>query len=145
MKWLLVDPASFVCAPSDRIKLRQTYFTNELAEALRDEDTLFICDVRSMDNANDPLRKESRVQVDMEWQEQWVKLMRPKAAMLKFRLPYTDKCAPDYTATHYLNGDVYLPVWGGRTTTETRLIVTDPVRTQSIFEIDFLSCIIFFP
>ena len=57
-----------------------------------------------------------------------------QAAMLKFRLPY----APDPSSAHaqtsvpttteYLDGDLYLPVWGGRTTTETRLIVTDPVR-----------------
>ena len=45
--------------------------------------------------------------------------------MLKFRLPYT----PPLGSTEYLDGDFYLPVWGGRTTTETRLIVTDPVST----------------
>jgi hypothetical protein len=44
--------------------------------------------------------------------------------MLKFRLPYP----PPNAQTEYLDGDLYLPVWGGRTTTESRLINTDPVR-----------------
>jgi hypothetical protein len=46
--------------------------------------------------------------------------------MLKFRLPYT----PPDAATEYLDGQLFLPVWGGRTTTETRLIVTDPVSVS---------------
>ena len=40
--------------------------------------------------------------------------------MLKFRLPYTPG------TTRYLDGTVMLPVWGGRTTSETRLVVVRP-------------------
>jgi hypothetical protein len=38
--------------------------------------------------------------------------------MLKFRLPW------DKGSTTYLDGDIYLPVWGGQTTTECRLITS---------------------
>lgn len=127
LEWLLVDPAPFACKATDRIKLRQDYFTDELAASLRDEATLFICDVRSMDSGLQEEEKEGRVFVDMQWQQQWVKLMRPKAAMLKFRLPYPSKNSGETDSTTYMDGDIFLPVWGGRTTTETRLVVTDPV------------------
>jgi len=40
--------------------------------------------------------------------------------MLKFRLPYYPG------RTSYLDGKMMLPVWGGRTTSETRLVVEQP-------------------
>lgn len=48
-----------------------------------------------------------------------VRRLQPKASMLKFRLPWGDG------QSRYLKGDIYLPVWGPQTTTETRLVVTD--------------------
>jgi hypothetical protein len=58
-----------------------------------------------------------QVQRDMLWQQTWVRIMRPFGSILKFRLPWTDGC------TLYTKGDIYLPVWGPQTTTESRLIV----------------------
>lgn len=67
--------------------------------------------------------------------------MDPARSMLKFRLPYgagttsTEEGGgggggvsvhPPFIITpiaEYLNGDVYLPVWGRQTTTETRLVL----------------------
>mgnify|MGYP001439167833 CR=1 FL=1 len=123
-KWILVDPAPFDCKPRDSIQLRNSYFTDEMASEFAGLDTLFICDIRSMDSGHDESMKEKRVSADMDWQMKWVQIMRPKAAMLKFRLPYP----PPNGQTQYFDGDIFLPVWGGRTTTETRLIVSDPVR-----------------
>jgi len=60
------------------------------------------------------------VQSDMSAQERWVRLLRPRSSMLKFRLPYSSG------KTSYLAGSVYFPVWGGRTTSETRLVLRDP-------------------
>jgi hypothetical protein len=34
---------------------------------------------------------------------------------------------PPNGQTEYLDGAIFLPVWGGRTTTEARLVVTEPV------------------
>lgn len=54
---------------------------------------------------------------DMQLQMEWHNLLCPVVSMLKFRLPWYDG------QTYYLAGEVYLPVWGRQTTTETRLIV----------------------
>jgi hypothetical protein len=131
--WLLVDPAPFACSPTERIQIRQDYFTDEFAKGVAAKaksdgcETLFICDVRSMDNGHKEDDRETRVSADMTWQQQWVRVLRPAAAMLKFRLPYATESKGDTETSTYLDGDVFLPVWGGRTTTETRLVVTDPV------------------
>lgn len=138
LQWLLVDPAPFACVSTDKITLLQEYFSDELAaslraEALRDgHDLLFLSDVRSTDTAHSGSDREARISADMQWQEKWVRMLQPTAAMLKFRLPYTSPGKGDSERTRYLDGDLYLPVWGGRTTTETRLVVTDPVRAGRV-------------
>lgn len=52
----------------------------------------------------------------MERQQQWHLLMRPMRSMLKFRLSWCKGI------TNYLDGDIYLPIWGPTATTESRLI-----------------------
>ena len=54
--------------------------------------------------------------------------------MLKFRLPYV----PPVGFTEYLDGDLFLPVWDGRTTSESRLVVTDPVCLLQFCDVSFL-------
>ena len=46
-----------------------------------------------------------------------------QAALLKFRLPFDERLE----TLEYADGPITLPVWGGRFSTETRLLVTDPV------------------
>lgn len=55
----------------------------------------------------------------MAAQQRWVVAMRAHACALRFRLPWTPG------ATEYLDGELRLPVWGGQTTTESRLVCTD--------------------
>jgi len=54
----------------------------------------------------------------MELQRRCVDAMRPRAGMLKFRLPWRRVLVP------YTRGDLHLPVWGGQRTTECRLVFT---------------------
>jgi hypothetical protein len=61
---------------------------------------------------------DTEVIKNMEWQQSWCDIIKPKAFMLKFRLPY-------YAGkTKYLDGTNYFQVWAGGTSTETRLIGT---------------------
>lgn len=53
---------------------------------------------------------------DMTWQRDWHEAMQPKAGMYKFRLPW------QAGQTEYLDGEIYLPIWGPQTTTEARLV-----------------------
>eukprot|EP01111_Echinosteliopsis_oligospora_P018771 TRINITY_DN8796_c0_g1_i1.p1 TRINITY_DN8796_c0_g1~~TRINITY_DN8796_c0_g1_i1.p1 ORF type:complete len:166 (-),score=24.40 TRINITY_DN8796_c0_g1_i1:114-611(-) len=71
---------------------------------------------------------ESFIRTDMEAQIRWHKMMKPKASMLKFRLPYSAG------ETEYLDGDIFFQVWAGRTSTESRLVVTDPEPKMKTYD-----------
>lgn len=121
--FVLVDPAPFTVRPErERIIINQRMFTDELAfelrHSLRNTRILFISDVRSCDFEfhSDDVHSE-RMVADMQAQARWHGILLPFKSMLKFRLPYTPG------QTRYLDGDIYLPVWGPPTTTECRLVV----------------------
>ena len=122
-RFVLVDPAGFhVEADGDRIITRIAFFTDELAQALKEEyegwHVLFVSDVRSTDHERESEEEnERRIKMDMESQAQWHRILRPFKSMLKFRLPYTAG------TTAYLDGPIFLPVWGPISTTECRLVV----------------------
>lgn len=120
VKFVLVDPAEFYIDETENISIRNEYFTSELAKEFANQsNVLFISDIRVYSPKMPFAQVERQVQQDMEFQKNWVQIMRPVASMLKFRLPYGTG------QSEYLDGDIYLPVWGGRTTTETRLVVTN--------------------
>ena len=54
---------------------------------------------------------------DMIAQQRWHMLMKPRWSMLKFRLSWNKGLS------EYLEGKIYLPIFGPITTTESRLIV----------------------
>lgn len=120
LRFVLVDPGEFKCKSTDRITIRQEYFTDETAQQFSGRDVLFISDIRtaSWQHMEDD-EVEHYVQSDMNDQMRWHILLKPKKSMLKFRLPYVAG------KTQYLAGDIYLPVWGPQTTTETRLVPHD--------------------
>lgn len=100
-----------------------THIAEEYALIYRNNDLLFISDIRSTTNENPQC--EYLVQQDMKAQMQWHLIMQPRLSMLKFRLPYIPlgSVYHDQDYTEYLEGDMKLPVWGSLSTTECRLIV----------------------
>ena len=83
---------------------------------------LFISDIRR--NAFD----ENSVAHDMDSQQQWFRNLYASAGLLKFRLPFCNKEWYREYAEHrgvrsYLDGIIYLPIWGPPSTTECRLYV----------------------
>eukprot|EP00668_Euglena_longa_P033623 GGOE01043221.1.p1 GENE.GGOE01043221.1~~GGOE01043221.1.p1 ORF type:complete len:437 (+),score=55.82 GGOE01043221.1:74-1384(+) len=118
LRFHLVDPAPFSCTPTSRIVIENAYFTKDSAIRWKDKVDLFISDIRAISWDMSDTEKENQVTVDMEWQQDWVQIIKPAAAMLKMRLPYKKG------KTQYLDGHIHLPVWGGRTTSESRLVVT---------------------
>jgi len=125
-----VDPAPFTVKETDKITIVQDLFSDEMAQKLGEEypSLLFISDIRSADweRHNDSVIEE-KVQRDMVMQKEWHMRMKPTHSMLKFRLPWAAG------TTSYLDGDVYLPVWGPITTTETRLIT----KENTVAEIEY--------
>lgn len=131
LHFICVDPAPFTVKETDQITIVQALFTNEMAKRLGEEhpDLLFISDIRSADwDLDNNQIIEQKVKRDMTMQQDWHMLMKPMRSMLKFRLPW----APGTTS--YLDGDMYLPVWGPITTTETRLISKE--NTTTLIEYD---------
>ncbi|KJE90063.1 hypothetical protein CAOG_01438 [Capsaspora owczarzaki ATCC 30864] len=111
LKFVGVDPAPFKIKQTEQISFRQQYFSNELAQEFLGKGVLFISDIRSPDD-----EIEAQAQADMAAQMRWHEIMQPHRSMLKFRLPWNEG------QTMYLDGEVYLPVWGPITTTEARLV-----------------------
>ena len=103
-------------------------FTDELARQLsRHPHVFFISDIRTADPTRDTVEDvEAKIKQDMLAQWDWHILLGSKRSMLKFRLPW------DKDVSEYLDGDVYLPVWGPTTTTECRLVTCgdDPLATR---------------
>ena len=111
----LYDPRPFQIAETERIKLHCGYFTDSTASTYADiHNLIFVCDIRRT-------IAENEVWEDMLAQQKWHEIMQPELTMLKFRLPWvSDGESP---AVCYLDGDIYLPVWGRTSTTECRLVV----------------------
>lgn len=172
--FILVDPNPFSVKKSKTIEIRQEYFTDEMCDSLREKysdekyNVLFISDIRTIGptfiigKTDEQKRKEqceleAQVISDHLLQEGWVRKLKPKAASLKFRLPYSSviiktrkegeitfyECFKNKISTNshpvfnekgdkfiYLDGEVYLQQWAPRGSTETRLIVTDPDSTK---------------
>ena len=117
MKFVLVDPRSFAIPATAQIQLRNEFFTDAMAAeyaapSCAESTVLFISDIRTEPN------DDKHVARDMANQMNWHLLMKPRASMLKFRLPWKAGITP------YLAGEVYLQPYAATRSTETRLIVT---------------------
>eukprot|EP01129_Flabellula_baltica_P007253 TRINITY_DN279_c0_g1_i1.p1 TRINITY_DN279_c0_g1~~TRINITY_DN279_c0_g1_i1.p1 ORF type:complete len:373 (+),score=55.73 TRINITY_DN279_c0_g1_i1:95-1213(+) len=119
----LYDPAPFnksiieYSNKYNKVKLYQIMFTDELALEFENVDVLFISDIRSADSSiHNREEHELRIRIDLYNQLNWHNMMKSTRSMFKFRLPYGNGY------TKYINGDIYLPVWGPITTSECRLV-----------------------
>jgi hypothetical protein len=133
LSFVLVDPAPFSAKlrEGERVRLRQENFGDAVAQeyAGLSERLLFLSDVRSCDPSlmeNETV--EAHVQQDMQAQMRWHTTMRPRRSMLKFRLPWKPG------NSEYLDGQVFLPVWGPITTTEARLITPEHSTATRVYD-----------
>ena len=114
LKFILVDPRPFntKLIKLSRVKYINKYFNNEMAKKFKkiNKNLIFISDIRTISN-------EQNVPIDMEYQQNWVKIINPLYSLLKFRLPWSDK------NIKYLDGTIYLQAWQSKNSTETRLLV----------------------
>jgi hypothetical protein len=125
----ILDPKAreFLALKDLKIVLLRDLFTDDYASLFSEifQTIYFVSDIRTADpDKDDKILVESKIQSDMRAQERWHYVLQSKRSMLKFRLPW-DLKLDDYWApkhTSYLDGDIYLPVWGPPTTTECRLI-----------------------
>lgn len=69
--------------------------------------------------------KESFLSEDMELQMKWMKLLKPKEACLKFRLPHYYENVSTVDTFSYFQGIVYRTIFSSLKTSECRLFVSD--------------------
>jgi hypothetical protein len=131
IEYVLIDPAKFLIdksKPITKFRIINGFFTDEMAEQLRKEydefEILFISDIRSADHRiMSKSQTELQVTSDMNDQMRWHRTLKSFKSMLKFRLPYVGDDKIENTKVPYLDGKIYLQMWQGKTSSETRLIV----------------------
>lgn len=124
LKFFLISDGRFTCQQSGQIEILNERFDSDLASSFQDMGVLFICDINSSPSYAKFREKEARNRKDMEDQQDWHETMKPIASLLKFRLPYpTGNSTTEYT--NYLAGQIRLPIYGGKTSTDALLIVDD--------------------
>ncbi len=110
----LYDPAPFQIESTERIQIFNMCFTDEIALSYAADQCMpvvFISDIRRTCD-------ELMVWEDMLAQKRWHETMNPILTSLKFRLPWPGNGVVDSSnLVEYLNGDIYLPIWGPVSTT----------------------------
>jgi len=122
IEYHLYDPNPFIAGASPGIFLYNEFFTDEVSaywtEKAKKENLflIFCSDVR-----REPATA-ANVAKDMETQKIWWNIIQPDIAMFKFRLPWVPG------KTKYLEGQILTQVYPGKTSTETRLLVSKDAK-----------------
>jgi hypothetical protein len=102
------DKAGFVTTP----------VINALKSKIDSDRLVFISDIRLGDDDKDKF--EHGVMRDMQLQEEWVEILRPKMSLLKFRMSYHMKHGDKLK---YMKGNILYGIWPKGTSGESRLLV----------------------
>lgn len=120
----LYDPAKFAIRETDKIKIHNDYFTDEIAKEWSGrDDVFFVSDIRVRPGAYEqftPEENERMIVEDNQRQRRWVELMQPVQAHLKFRTPFP--VSEEFYKLDYFQGDIFYQPWAPVTSTETRLV-----------------------
>ncbi len=105
VEYILIDPNPFNIKKRNQFTLINDYFTNEMCELFakkypkEEYNILLVSDIRAIDQSRTPpssrieklknsLETDIQVVSDNFLQEEWVRILKPNVASLKFRLPY---------------------------------------------------------
>jgi hypothetical protein len=122
-KFVLYDPREMHPALDNykNIEINIKFFMDEDCERFKKDGyrVLLVSDIRDMTVAKneDFNKREGIIFNDMKMQMDWVKIIKPLASSLKFRLPYTEG------KTNYFDGKCKIQCWAPKQSTEGRLFV----------------------
>lgn len=128
-----------VLAKFPQINQYVQFFTNEDCERWKNrDDVFFVCDIRNTLHkrgerltVEEENENEEIVWRDMLMQQEWVQIIKPYKAHLKFRLPWSKKYNLDKGDSRpYLDGIVYKQPFAPKTSTETRLVPFDSLTKR---------------
>lgn len=138
MHFVLIDPHPIAVSELElgNVVTLLVEMTDQLAEEMGNRyagtPILFISDVRvgpPVGCAESDQGHQERVHRDMLAQMGWYQRLRPKAGLLKFRLPWDVEAE-----TVYLGGTILFPVFGKQYTHESRLIVQGPAPSLECYD-----------
>lgn len=136
-QFVLIDPSTPCVSlqqmahdKGSRVRILKQYATPGNIKVLSSEfagydDLIMISDIRTIPK-HTPQAMPEHVELDMALQERLVYSLSPRVALLKMCLPWVQG------RTEYFDGEIYLPVWGRPSTTETRLVVQRPY-TKTVY------------
>jgi len=123
--FVLIDPNKSMMSAMkiDNVTVLECEMTESLAGELKGKygtNIVFVSDVRVGPTSERELDidQQRRIHRDMLSQMQWFFILDPLAGIFKFRLPWDME-----PSTEYLDGLIYLPVFGRFLTHESRLVV----------------------
>jgi cap2 methyltransferase/cap3/cap4 methyltransferase len=137
----LYDPRKIQVKESDNVKIFQKFFTDEDAKKYKENgnNIFYISDIRNMDikeaqeiiDDNKRLKETDDIIIkDLDMQKNWIQIIRPNRAFIKFRLPYSPG------KTKYFKGIVFLQQYGPLST-ETRLYINNPDKFIEYDNVEF--------
>lgn len=100
-------------------------------DSIKDAPLLFISDIRLISCSRESF--ERQVAHDMEMQLEWMRALRPRMSLVKFRLPYTLQHGEKYL---YVPGHLMFGIWPKAMSGETRLVI-DGKHIDTTVEYDF--------
>ena len=132
VKFVLYDggqPFNKFLSKNKNIEIHDEMMTIEKCKTLKDKykNLVFISDIR-LDNDD----FEHGVSQDMVLQDAWIKILKPKLSLLKFRMAYSMKHGETIS---YLKGNILFGVWPKPTSGEARLLVYQKdIDTSQIYD-----------
>jgi len=113
---------------SDKCKDLKAYLTRSKIQNI-----IFVSDIRLGNENKEMFEKD--VMRDMDLQKEWVEIIKPKLALLKFRMSYSMKHGDHL---EYLKGDILYGIWPKQQSGETRLLVHEK-DMNNVIKYDFKS------
>jgi cap2 methyltransferase len=129
LKFELYDPNDYddILYSISNIKIYQQFFTDEDAKKYKNQNVIFISDIRTvpanMKQATEKFTYDFQIEVlkNQDMQKKWVEIINPYYSMLKFKCPYPEVGKP--LLYKYIKGEVFKQVWAPVTSAETRLLI----------------------
>lgn len=132
LHFILVDPRKFNKDLIDisNITLISGYLNKESAKEIKQKNKnkkiLLISDIRTgVDVGKTDFPTDEEVYADMKLQQSFYELLDPEWSMFKFRLPWKSK------TMSYMEGKIYLQIFAGVQSSETRLIVKKNAKKKT--------------
>jgi trans-aconitate methyltransferase len=135
--FVLIDSKDFSVTETDKVRVKRENFTSDLANyySQSNHDILFICNVHTY-NTNDNM--QYNVIDDMENQLRWHQLLKPRAALLNFRLPHTSE------KFRYFAGELLIEPWASKRATGCRLVVDKNAKIVDYNNATFEEAMVYF-